>query len=78
MTKDRVLVARKANHLNWLHILLGMLPAVIVGGLFHDYIKEHLFSATTVLWALVAGGILMIIAEERFEKPVPPFRRLFP
>lgn len=58
---------RETNHLNLLHILLGILPAVIVGGLFHDDIKQHLFSATTVLWALVAGGILMMIAD-RFRK----------
>ena len=61
---------RRKNHLNWLHILLGMIPAVFVGGLFHDYIKEHFFSATTVVWALVAGGVLMIIAEA-FRKARP-------
>ncbi len=60
----------RKNHLNGLHILLGMIPAVLVGGLLHDYIKKHLFSPTTVLWALVAGGVLMILAEA-FRKARP-------
>jgi undecaprenyl-diphosphatase len=51
------------GHLNALHILCGMIPAVIVGGLFHDYIKQNLFTAKTVLIGLVAGGVIMIIAE---------------
>jgi undecaprenyl-diphosphatase len=63
------------NRLNWLHILLGMIPAVIVGGLFHDYIKTHLFTAATVLSALVAGGILMIVAEA-FRKARPTAKSL--
>jgi undecaprenyl-diphosphatase len=60
----------RKNHLNWIHILLGMIPAVLVGGLLHDYIKKNLFSVTTVLWALVAGGVLMILAEA-FRKARP-------
>lgn len=56
--------------LNLLHIIIGMIPAVIVGGLFSSYIKTHLFSAKTVVVGLVIGGILMIIAEA-FRKSRP-------
>lgn len=48
--------------LNLLHVFLGIAPALGVAFFARDFIKG-LFGASTVLWALVAGGILMIIAE---------------
>ncbi|WP_113930027.1 undecaprenyl-diphosphate phosphatase [Bacillus sp. P14.5] len=51
--------------LNVLHILFAMLPAVIVGLLLHEYIKEYLFSPQTVIIALAAGGVLLIYAEKK-------------
>lgn len=47
------------------HILIAMVPAVILGFLVHDFLKAHLFGPETVMWALVAGGILLLIAEWR-------------
>ncbi|MGA9174087.1 MAG: undecaprenyl-diphosphate phosphatase [Thermoactinomyces sp.] len=60
----------RGGQLNLIHILLGMIPAVVMGLLFHDYIKEKLFSAQTVIWALIMGGVLMILAEA-FRKARP-------
>lgn len=51
------------EHLNLLHIIIGGIPAGILGILLHDFIKKYLFSYQSVLVALVVGGILMIIAE---------------
>ncbi|WP_042201778.1 undecaprenyl-diphosphate phosphatase [Paenibacillus camerounensis] len=51
-----------APRLNLIHIILGIAPALAVAFFARDFIKG-LFGATTVLWALVAGGILMIAAE---------------
>ncbi|WP_342439178.1 undecaprenyl-diphosphate phosphatase [Paenibacillus sp. FSL L8-0436] len=51
-----------ASRLNLVHIILGIAPALAVAFFARDFIKG-LFGATTVLWALVAGGILMIVAE---------------
>lgn len=51
------------SHLNVLHVLIGILPFMIGGLLLHDFIKNVLFSPSTVVIGLVAGGILMIIAE---------------
>lgn len=50
------------SRLNLIHVLLGIVPALAVAFFARDFIKS-LFSANTVLWALVAGGILMIVAE---------------
>ncbi|NHM32275.1 undecaprenyl-diphosphate phosphatase [Neobacillus terrae] len=55
----------KKNGLNLLHIIVAMIPAVILGLLFHDFIKDVLFSYKTVAITLVLGGILMIYAEKK-------------
>ena len=44
------------------HILLGMVPAVVLGLIFHDIIKS-LFNPINVMYALVVGGVLLIAAE---------------
>lgn len=44
------------------HILLGMIPAVVLGLIFHDIIKS-LFNPINVMYALVVGGVLLIAAE---------------
>ena len=49
--------------LNLLHIIIGMIPAGVLGVLFHSAIKEVLFGPGPVVISLVAGGILMIVAE---------------
>ena len=41
-----------------------MLPAVVFGFAFKDFIDDHLFGIQTVIYALVAGAILMIIADK--------------
>ncbi|NMO95523.1 undecaprenyl-diphosphate phosphatase [Paenibacillus lemnae] len=48
--------------LNLLHVLLGIGPALAAAYAAKDHIKS-LFSAETVLYALVAGGMFMIFAE---------------
>lgn len=64
--------SKPANELNVIHIFLGIAPALLVGFFCRDFIKS-LFSASTVLWALVVGGLFMIFAEwyaNNVKKPV--------
>jgi undecaprenyl-diphosphatase len=44
-------------------VIVGLIPAGILGVLFEDYIDEHLFSVETVVIGLVIGAVLMIIAD---------------
>ncbi|MCL6573917.1 MAG: undecaprenyl-diphosphate phosphatase, partial [Bacillus sp. (in: Bacteria)] len=44
-------------------VIVGLIPAGILGVLFNDYIDDHLFSTATVLIGLVIGAILMILAD---------------
>ncbi|NYF23303.1 undecaprenyl-diphosphate phosphatase [Sporosarcina sp. JAI121] len=46
------------------HVIIGMLPAVVLGFAFKDLIDDYLFGVETVIFALVAGAILMIVADK--------------
>lgn len=54
-------------HLKLVHILLGMIPAVVLGLIFHKNIKS-LFSPEMVMYSLTVGGVLLIIAEKMRPK----------
>lgn len=51
------------KRLNLLHVIIGLIPAVVLGFLFEDYIDTYLFSVPTVIIGLVLGAILMFIAD---------------
>ncbi|SFA52801.1 Undecaprenyl-diphosphatase [Parageobacillus thermantarcticus] len=63
-------ILKKEKKFNAIHIILGVLPAIIAGLLLHDVIKTYLFSPKTVVIGLVAGAILMIFAEKRKAEPI--------
>ncbi|PLS18275.1 undecaprenyl-diphosphatase [Bacillus sp. M6-12] len=44
-------------------VIVGLIPAGILGVLFEDYIDERLFSTSSVLIGLVIGAVFMIIAD---------------
>jgi len=52
------------------HVLVGILPVMMVGYLLHKPIKTFLFSPLTVIVGLIAGGILMLVAEKWSARPV--------
>jgi undecaprenyl-diphosphatase len=52
------------SKLNLIHILIGILPAGMIGLLFNHIIEEKLFSPKTVILSLIVGGVLMIVAEK--------------
>jgi undecaprenyl-diphosphatase len=45
------------------NIILGTIPAGIVGFLTYDWIMTHLFSPVTVAGALVVGGLIILLIE---------------
>jgi undecaprenyl-diphosphatase len=46
-----------------LNLAIAFLPAAVIGVLVHDFIKEHLFNPVTVAWALLVGGIVILLIE---------------
>ncbi|WP_102029259.1 undecaprenyl-diphosphate phosphatase [Salirhabdus sp. Marseille-P4669] len=53
----------RATRLRLSQVIVGLIPAGILGVLFEDYIDEHLFSTETVLIGLLIGAIFMIGAD---------------
>lgn len=45
------------------NLLLGFLPAAVLGLLLHRWIKAHLFTPVTVAWALLVGGMAILLLE---------------
>jgi undecaprenyl-diphosphatase len=51
------------------NLLIAFLPAVIIGLAFNDPIEALLENVVVVAWALILGGIAILVVE-RFAKPV--------
>jgi len=61
---------RETGRLRLSHVIVGLLPAGVLGVLLEDLIDEHLFSTATVVFGLVLGAVLMILADWfRPQKP---------
>lgn len=63
LTKNGSTSSKNHARLSLAQVIVGLIPAGILGVLFEDYIDEYLFSTTTVLVGLVAGAVLMILAD---------------
>ena len=44
-------------------ILIAFMPAMVIGGGFHGYIKAHLYNSQVVGIALIIGGIILLVVE---------------
>lgn len=55
---------RQAQRLT-LNVLIGFLPAVVLGLLFGKAIKEHLFTPVVVASTFIIGGLIILWAERR-------------
>lgn len=53
-----------SKQFNLLHVIVGIIPAGVLGVLLEDFIDKNLFGVETVIFSLVAGSILMIIADK--------------
>ncbi|MBR6679470.1 MAG: undecaprenyl-diphosphate phosphatase [Phascolarctobacterium sp.] len=47
------------------HVAAATVPVMMVAFFLYDYIKEYLFGPLTVIYALVAGALLLIYAEHK-------------
>lgn len=57
------------NGLSLIHVLAGMVPVMLIGYVLHKPIKAYLFSPYTVIIGLVAGAVLMLVAEKLSSRP---------
>jgi undecaprenyl-diphosphatase len=52
-----------------LAVILAFIPSVVLGLIFHDFIKNVLFSPWVVCVALVLGGIAILLIERMAPRP---------
>ncbi|MBM4226786.1 MAG: undecaprenyl-diphosphate phosphatase [Gammaproteobacteria bacterium] len=52
-----------------LNLGIAFLPAAAVGFFTHGYIKQHLFTPEVVAWALIGGGIAILLIEQLVKTP---------
>ena len=52
-----------------LNLAVAFLPAALVGIALGDVIKAYLFNPVTVAFALIGGGVIMLIIEQRPRQP---------
>lgn len=53
----------------WLYIAIATLPALAIGAVLKDFIKEHLFRPEVVAATLFVGGIALLLLERRRREP---------
>ncbi|NLL19426.1 MAG: undecaprenyl-diphosphate phosphatase [Clostridia bacterium] len=47
----------------WYKVIIGVIPAAVMGLLFDDWLNEHLYNYQTVAMMLIIYGVLFIIVE---------------
>ena len=48
----------------WFKVIVGIIPAGIVGVLFDDWLNDHLYNYVTVAVALIVDGVAFIVIEK--------------
>jgi len=62
-------IGTEKTNLFLLNLLIAFLPAAFLGLLTHSFIKHYLFNPITVAFALIVGGIVILIIERVVKKP---------
>ncbi|MDO5713235.1 MAG: undecaprenyl-diphosphate phosphatase [Tissierellia bacterium] len=54
----------------WVKVIVGVIPAGVLGFLFDDFIDEHLFSPYVVAVMLIFWGAIIIIMESKTKRKI--------
>lgn len=52
-----------------LNLIIGSIPAVVIGLMFHSFIKNTLYDPLIIAATLILGGIIILIFEKKFTNP---------
>ena len=55
----------------WFKVIVGIIPAGIVGVLFDDWLNDHLYNYVTVAVALIVYGVAFIVIEKTRKGKTP-------
>lgn len=59
----------------WFKVVVGVIPAGILGVLFDDWLDEHFYNFITVAIMLIVYGVLFIFIENRNKRIAPRVKR---
>ncbi len=65
---------RKTTWSLWLKVIVGAIPAAIIGVFLDDLLDEYLYNYVVVAIALIVYGVLFIVVENVKKKKGTPFR----
>lgn len=51
-------------------LIITTIPALVVGALGRDFIKQYLYTSPVIACTLIVGGIIILVLDRRFETPV--------
>jgi len=71
LSKTKTKEEQKATWTLWFKVLVGVLPAAILGFLLDDWLFSHLYTYVVVAIMLVVYGILFIIIENTHKNKQP-------
>lgn len=63
LSPKKTSIERRSTWRLWGMVLIGCIPAAIVGLLFDDWVNEHFYNAWTVAIALIFYGVVFIVIE---------------
>lgn len=70
-------LAEKRETLNiWGKVIVGSIPAAVLGLLINDFLEEHLYNYQTVALMLIVYGVLFILLENRNNRRRPRINTL--
>lgn len=55
----------------WFKVIVGVIPAAVIGFLLDDWLDEHLYNFVTVAITLIIYGVLFIIIEDKNKGKEP-------
>ena len=64
-------VEKKETFQIWYKVVVGCLPAAVLGLIFDDWLNEHLYNYKTVAVTLIVYGILFIVIENHNKNRIP-------
>lgn len=62
---DKSSQEKKDTMLIWYKVMIGVVPAAVLGFLFDDWLNDHFYNYLTVAVMLVVYGVLFIVIENR-------------
>lgn len=70
LSKSKTEIERKDTFSLWLKVLVGVLPAAVLGLLLDDWLNDTLYNYITVAIMLVIYGVLFIVIENRNKNKI--------